>query len=295
MDLKKTYNQLIDELLALKKLISDSSPLFARVSEIPPVLRGAENDPVKKIEPVQLYGREAMTKAVDTWLDLHIKDEFSQKAARRASGVFLFPSDDNAFTAELVRLLEMINALKASIESHIISNFQTRTARFEALHNQCAGVLTLHLYRQIRWWHDEGISAVRFCWQEKESLLIPDKIELLIRMSKDGREDASQKIPMGQLIQKLSSVPEDKLRIRRRLKVQPVANITFCDELNPSGTLKTVTAPMPYIIIQNERPEIKMLGHFDALERAKRKPRNDRVKTEVIGHFHGESIEVITE
>ncbi|HCL5581049.1 TPA: DNA replication terminus site-binding protein [Citrobacter freundii] len=295
MDLRKTFEQLIDELLALKKLISDSSPLFARVSEIPPVLRGAENETVKEIDPAQLYGREAMIKAVDTWLDLHIKEEFSQKAARRASGVLWFPSDDNAFTAELVRLLEMINTLKASIESHIISNFQTRTSRFEALHNQCTGVLTLHLYRQIRWWHDERISAVRFCWQEKESLLVPDKIELLVRMGKDGREDESQKIPMSQLIKKVSSVPEDKLRIRRRLKVQPVANITFGDELNPSGTLKTVTAPMPYIIIQNERPEVKMLGHFDALERAKRKPRNDRVKTEVIGHFHGESIEVITE
>ncbi|WP_243211125.1 DNA replication terminus site-binding protein (plasmid) [Klebsiella pneumoniae] len=295
MDLRKTFDQLIDELLALKKLISGSSPLLARVSEIPPVLRGAENALVKKIDPAQLYGREAVTKAVDTWLDLHIKDEFSQKAARRASGVLWFPSDDNTFTAELVRLLETINTLKASIESHIISNFQTRTSRFEALHNQCTGVLTLHLYRQIRWWHDERISAVRFCWQEKESLLVPDKIELLVRMGKDGREDESQKIPMSQLIQKVSSVPEDKLRIRRRLKVQPVANITFGDEQNPSGPLKTVTAPMPYIIIQNERPEIKMLGHFDALERAKRKPRNDRVKTEVLGHFHGESIEVIRE
>lgn len=295
MDLKKTFDQLIDELLALKKLISESSPLFVRVSEIPPTLRGAEAEPVKEIQPVQLYGREAMTKAIDTWLDLHIKDEFSQKAARRATGVLWFQSDDNAFTAELVRLLEMINALKASIESYIISNFQTRTARFEALHNHCAGVLTLHLYRQIRWWHNARISAVRFCWQEKESLLVPDKIELLVRMGKDGRDDESQKVPMSQLIQKVSSVPEDRLRIRRRLKVQPVANITFENELNPSGVLKTVTAPMPYIIIQNERPEVKALGHFDALERAKRKPRNDRVKTEIIGNFHGESIEMIAE
>lgn len=49
-------------------------------------MRGAENEPVNEIVPIQLYGREAMIKAVDTWLDLHIKDEFSQKAARRASG-----------------------------------------------------------------------------------------------------------------------------------------------------------------------------------------------------------------
>ncbi|MDE1488130.1 DNA replication terminus site-binding protein [Xenorhabdus bovienii] len=295
MDLKKTFNQLTDELLALKKLISDSSPLFIRVSDIPPVLRGAENIPVKEVEPVQLYGREAMTKAVDIWQDLHIKDEFSQKAARRASGALWFPSENNAFTAELIRLLEQINALKGSIENHIINTYQTRSARFEALHNQCPGVLTLHLYRQIRWWKDERISAVRFCWQEKESLLVPDKVELLVRMGKDSREDESQKVPMSQLIKKVSSVPEDRLRIRRRLKVQPAANITFGSELNPAGTLKTVTAPMPYIIIQNERPEIKMLGHFDATERTNRKLRNDRVKTEILGYFHGETIEVIAE
>ncbi len=245
--------------------------------------------------PAPLCGHEAIMKAVDTWLDMHIKDDYSQKAVRRAAGVLWFPSDDNAFTAELIRLLEQINALKWSIESHIINTYQGRNARFETLHNQCGGVMTLHLYRQIRWWKDERISAVRFCWQEKESLLVPDKVELLLRMGKDSREDESQAVPMHQLIQKVISVPEERLRIRRRLKVQPVANVTFVSKFNPAGALKTVTAPMPYIIIQNERPEIKMLGNFDAFERAKRRPRNDRVKTEVLGSFHGESVEVITE
>lgn len=295
MDLKRTFDQLIDELLALKLLISESSPVFVRVSEIPPVLRGAESEPVTEIDPVQFSGIAAITKAVDTWLDLHIKHEFSQKAARRAPGVLWFSSDDNKFSMELVRQLKEINTLKANIENYIISNFETRTARFEALHNECTGLLTLHLYRQIRWWKDENISAVRFCWQEKESLLVPDKIELLVRMGKDSRDDETQKIPMNQLITKVSSVPENKLRIRRRLKVQPVANITFGDKFNHSGKLKTVTAPMPFIIIQNDKMDIKMLSTFNTSVRSKRKQRSDKVKTEVIGHFHGESIEVIVE
>ncbi|PHM72292.1 DNA replication terminus site-binding protein [Xenorhabdus sp. KJ12.1] len=293
MNLKKTFNKLQDELRELKKLISTSSPLFACVSDIPPILRGAENEVIKKVDPIQLYGHEAILKATNTWLDLHIKDAYSQKAARRAAGVLWFPSDDKTFVTELIRLLEQINVLKGNIENHIINNYQSRSERFEELHNQCAGVMTLHLYRQIRWWKDKKISAVRFCWQKKESLLVPDKAELLIRMGKDSRDDKSQTLPMHQLMQKVMSVPEELLRIRRSLKIQPVANVTFASDLKPSGLLKTVTAPMPYIIIQNERPEIKMLGSFDALEREKRMPRNDRLKTEILGNFHGERVEMV--
>lgn len=293
MDLKKTFSQLDAEMLVLKKLISGSSPLFARVAYIPPVLRGEENFPVRSVSPEQLYGHEAITRAIDVWLDLHIKDDFSQKSARRAAGVLWFPNGNDPFTDELCRTLETINALKNSIENHIINTYPTRTGRFEALRKECPGVMTMHLYRQIRWWRDEQIAAVRFCMQEKESLLVPDKSELLARMGRDGREDKSQQIPMSQLMKKVASVSEHRLRIRRRLKVQPIANITFRDENKPAGVLKTVTAPMPYIIIQDEKPEIRMLGDFDAYWSSKRKPRSDRVETEILGSFHGESIEVI--
>ncbi len=293
MDLKKTFEQLTDDLLALKMLISGSSPLFSQVSDIPPVLRGNEHLPITYVAPDHLYGHEAIQKAVDIWSDLHIKHDFSQKSARRASGVLWFPSEDDAFTVELVRLLTTINALKESIETHIITTYQTRSARFEALHNQCAGVLTLHLYRQIRWWKDEHIPAVRFSWQEKESLLIPDKTELLVRMGKEGRDDESKEVPLALLMKQIMSVPEERLRIRRRLKVQPSANISFRGEQYPTGKLTMVTAPMPFIIIQNERPEVKMLKIYDANDRINRKPRNDKVKTEILGTFHGESIEVI--
>jgi len=291
MDLKKTYEQLTDDLLALKMLISGSSPLLSHVSYIPPVLRGEETLPIEFVDPQKLYGHSAMMKAVEVWGDLHIKHEFSQKSARRASGVLWDSSEDNAFTVELVRLLCQINELKESIETHIITTYKTRSERFEALHHQCAGVMTLHLYRQIRWWKDENISSVRFSWQEKESLLIPDKAELLVRMGKEGRESEDKQVALSLLMKQIISIPEERLRIRRRLKVQPSANIKFSGEQHTTCIRRTVTAPMPFIVIQDERPEVKALKFFDVENR--RKPRSDRVETEILGTFHGESIEVI--
>lgn len=47
-----------------------------------------------------------------------------------------------------------------------------------------------------------------------------------------------------QLIQKIASTPEPYLRERREVKVQPVANVMA------AGVLKTVTAPMPLIVLQ---------------------------------------------
>ena len=47
---------------------------------------------------------------------------------------------------------------------------------------------------------------------------------------------------------------------------------------------------MPFIIIQDEHVKIRPLPEFVANEV---KPRSNRLKTDVIGIFHGESIEMI--
>lgn len=293
MDLKLTFENLCDDLIKLRHLVKSSSPRFACVSFIPHVLRGQENLPVSLIETQQHFGREAIDMAMSAWDDLHIKYDFSQKAARRMAGVIWYQPDGSKEVTEMVRVLEQINAAKADIEGYIIGKFTTRSARFEALRQSCPGVMTMHLYRQIRWWHDSQVAAVRFCWQDKESLLVPDKTALLARMGQDAEHSAEMEIPMSQLIQKVSAVPEDRLRMRRRLRVQPAANVTFFSQDDSPRALKTVTAPMPFIIIQQQRPEFKMLDSYSAASRAERKRRSDKIDTEIIGSFHGESIEMI--
>lgn len=293
MDLKQTFSSLTDDLRSLRELVESSSPRFACVSFIPHVRRGEENHPVSFLETAQHYGRDAIELAGKAWNDLYIRQDFSQKAARRTAGVLWYQPDGSNDTEELIRLLTAINNTKAAIEGYIVGTFSTRSARFEALHNACAGVMTLHLYRQIRWWNNANIAAVRFCWQEKESLFTPDKTELLMRMGRDGESSHNLAAPMDILYKKVVSVPPERLRIRRRIREQPVANVTFNQGTDLPMALKTVTATMPFIVIQHQRPEFKMLDSFSVAQREGRRKRSDRAKTEIIGTFHGESIEMI--
>ncbi|EOC0012457.1 DNA replication terminus site-binding protein [Cronobacter turicensis] len=293
MDLKKTFSTLTSELTMLRQLVEDSSPRFACVSSIPHVLRGEEHFPVTNLQTTALYGREAKDMAVRAWNDLFIRDDFSQKAARRTSGVIWYEPDGDTAIEDIIRLLSSINETKAAIEAFIVETYSTRTARFEALHNACPGVMTLHLYRQIRWWNNANIAAVRFCWQEKEALFTPDKTELLMRMGRDGESSGEMSAPMNILFKKVMSIPDHRLRIRRKVRVQPVANVTFSQGEDLPLSLKTVTATMPFIVIQHQRPEFKLLDNFSAAQRKTRRQRSDRARTEIIGTFHGESIEMI--
>lgn len=88
---------------------------------------------------------------------------------------------------------------------------------------------------------------------------------------------------LEQLIQKIASTPEPYLRERREVKVQPVANVMA------AGVLKTVTAPMPLIVLQDKDVQLKLLRNFDASEQ--RKTRSDKAASEILGTFGGVTIE----
>lgn len=291
MDLQSTFEEITDNLHSLGHIVENSSPRFSCASFIAPTLREDENLPVTQVTPESKYGREAMELTVKSWKDLHIRDDFSQKSVRRTAGVLWYQPDNSPEQAEIIRLIDTINKGKSAIERYLIDNYATSAIRFQVLHDACPRVMTLHIYRQIRYWTDANIAAVRFCWQEKESLLAPDKAALLLRMGRDGDTDDSTATDL--LFKKVLSVPDDRLRIRRRLPVQPVANVTFQKGESGPAPIKTVTAPMPYIIFQHQRPDFKLLDPYVSAQRKGRKPRSDRVATEVIGTFRGESIEMI--
>ncbi|WP_373276829.1 DNA replication terminus site-binding protein [Edwardsiella tarda] len=113
-----------------------------------------------------------MNSAAQSYLDLHIDPELSQKASRRSVGIiWLSPTWIGRAAADNIKTtVERINTTKAAIEDFIISNYQTRHERFEALRAECPGVMTLHLYRQIRCYAQEELSSIRFSWQRKDSL-----------------------------------------------------------------------------------------------------------------------------
>ncbi|BBV14476.1 MULTISPECIES: DNA replication terminus site-binding protein [Enterobacterales] len=291
MNIAETFHRLEDSLALLKRVLAQKSPLYARVCVIPPVADGDETLPVNRIEPELLYGAQAIEQTQKAFTDLHIKDGLSQKSTRRTAGVLWYDDETPEFAAEVMALITSINAIKLSIQEHIITGFSSQNARFSALHNACPGVMTLHLYRQIRAWHKADIQSIRFSWQKKSLLRIPDKAKLLASMQADVIDNSEVTVPVGNLAQRIANTPQDKLRLRRPAKIQPVANIQFrADIEGEPPTLKTVTALMPYIIIQNQRLEVKPLQNYSPRDIQRSK---DRLATEVIGTFHGETIEML--
>ncbi len=56
-----------------------------------------------------------------------------------------------------------------------------------------------------------------------------------------------------------------------------------------AGVLKTVTAPMPLIVLRDKDVQLKLLRNFDASEQ--RKTRSDKAASEILGTFGGVTIE----
>lgn len=291
MNIAETFHRLEEDLALLNRVLAEKSPLYARVCVVPPVAEGEENLTVNRIEPVLMYGAQAIEQTQKSFADLHIKDGLSQKSTRRTAGVLWYANDNPEFSAEVMARVAAINLGKQSIQEHIITQYGNQNARFAALHNACPGVMTLHLYRQIRVWHNADIQSVRFSWQRKSLLRIPDKAKLLASMQADVLDNSDVRIPVGNLAQKIANTPQEKLRLRRPAKIQPVANILFRDkdEAAPAA-LRTVTALMPYIVIQDQRLEIKPLQNYAPRDIQRN---SDRLATEVIGTFHGETIEML--
>lgn len=282
--ISEQYSALCRDLTLLTNLLKQLPTRYARVAPIAPTSKGMENEPISKIVVSEQTGQDAVKLASSCYQDLHINADFSQKSARRTVGALWFSSENTAIIDGIQAAADRINLAKSGIEEFIISTYETRQERFEALRAECPGVMTLHLYRQIRCFAHENVDSIRFSWQRKDSLKTPVKTELLQRITEElERSGPDHRLPLEQLIRKIDSTHEQYLRERREVKVQPVANIMV------AGQLKTVTAPMPLIVLQSKDVDIKMLSDFDASEQ--RKTRSDKVSSQVLGTFAGVIIE----
>ena len=284
-DIKGLFDQLTANLCQLEALLATTQPVQALVSRIPAVLKGQEQAPINQISPELSADMLAMKLAAEAFKDIHIKHPFSQKSARRYVGfIHLHPEHEN--TAKIVTQVNAINNIKAEIEHAVVSENDTRQARFSAIHDNCPGVMTVHLYRKIHCLENENVKSVRFSWQRKDSLHQPDKIKLLGEINAEKERAASDnQLALAQLYQKVSTTAEHELRIRRPVKVQPAANI-----VKVTG-LKTVTAPLPIIVVQKEPLEANEVAEFIASQM--RKQRSDKRKNTVLGTFSGKTIEKV--
>jgi DNA replication terminus site-binding protein len=284
-DIKSLFDRLTTNLHQLEKILATTQPVQALVSRIPAVLKGEEQAVIQQIQPELTTDMLAMKLAAEAFKDIHIKHPFSQKSARRYVGVIhLHPGHEN--TTQIVKQISEINAIKATIEHAVTSNNDTRQARFSAIHDNCPGVMTVHLYRKIHCVDDELVKSVRFSWQRKDALHQPDKVKLLAQITiEQERATPDNQLALAQLYQKIATTSEHALRIRRPVKVQPAANIV------KAAGLKTVTAPLPIIIVQNEQFEASEVADFVASQM--RKQRSDKRKNTVLGTLTGHIIEKV--
>lgn len=281
--IKTLFDDVTFNLYRLNKLLTSTMPNMAIVSRIPPVHKGHENEEIKLIMPEHHSGMPAMKLAGEGYLDLHIKPPYSQKSARRYVGVIhLLPSNPNS--TKIVQLVHSINQSKADIEEIVITENKTRQERFKAIHDNCPGVITKHLYRKIHCLVDADVKSVKFSWQRKDALYQPDKADLLTKMSEElERANSENELPLTQLIKKVASTPDVDLRIRRDVKVQPAANVV------KNTGLKTMTAPLPIIIVQDEPFNTRQIASFVAA--VERKQRSDKQSSTILGTFSGLQIE----
>jgi DNA replication terminus site-binding protein len=282
------FDELKENIRSLNTILNHTQPLAALAYPLPRTSKGMESEIVKHITAPEYTGYEAIELATSCYQDLYIQPGYSQKIARRTVGVIWLSPTNNPTNITIPKLVEKINTAKADIENYIVATYKTRKDRFEALHAECPGVMTMHLYRKIRCYSDQNIQSVRFAWQRKDSLSKPVKKDLLLKIQEEfDRSGPEYRVPLQLLINRIKQTPGELLRVRRQVRVQPAANICF------DVGAKTVTAPMPIIIIQGNEVKLKALTDFDA--KSQRKIRSDKVVSEVIGSFGGVTIEVFSE
>lgn len=290
--LKQHYNELLDQLNTLQQLLHASAPQQAVVAQIPPLTKAQEHEPIPTIIPSIYSGQAALKAATQAYKDLYIVAGLSQKSARRMPGAIYFNTQHTPHAAQITECVTAINTAKLAIKDYVVSNFKTANARFEILKQACPGVMTVHLYRLIRCYYQDDLKSVRFNWSQQQALVYPDKNKLIkrIRTALEHSTSADYSASLSQLLNNISAAPQGSIRIRRQVKVQPVANIT-----RYSGSAGPVTAPLPIIILQDSAPAIRIIGEFNADTAAQRKTRSDKLETQLLGYFQGETIEQVTQ
>ncbi|TDN54021.1 DNA replication terminus site binding protein [Buttiauxella sp. JUb87] len=273
--LNNTFREIERDLHQLREHLESYRLLVGRVFPLPTVDKGKEHDAVTKIEVTQLLGKTAHQATLSHFTRLFIQqqsEKTSSKAAVRLPGAVCYQvnEQDREQTRELI---QRINQHKQEFENIVsVESGLASVQRFEWVHRQLPGLITLNAYRTITLL--ENPDTLNFGWANKQIIKNYSRREVIEILEKSLK--ANRAVPpytreqwAEQITRELNDISRlsdnVRLKIKRPVKVQPVARAWY------QARKKQVqhACPSPLIVLCNSDngempPEIGELLNYDA-------------------------------
>lgn len=271
-ELHTTINTLESALHTLRQHIQACRLLVGRVYTLPAIDKGHEHQAIAQIAVTQWLAEDAREKTLEHYCRLfmqHQSEKLSTKAAVRLPGALCLEVDQQQQAAIHQHVAE-INRLKSRLETLItVESGLPSEARFEFVHTHLPGLITLNAYRSIPL--HEMIDTVRFGWANKniiKNVSAKEIIEQLHRSLKAGRavapwtrEQWAEKV-QEELV-RLEQWPQHaKLKIKRPVKVQPVARVWNSEQRKQTQ----LACPSPLLILCPPHTAIPDIGELPAYD-----------------------------
>lgn len=267
-DMHQCVNDLEQALGELRQQIEAQPLLIARVFSLPPIVKGREHEAITQITVEQHLGQHALTLALNHYCRLfmqHQSEQLSTKAAVRLPGALCIECDEQR-EAEISALVDSINQLKARLEQLItVESGLPAEARFEFVHQHLRGLITLNAYRTITLL--SAPDSLRFGWANKHIIKNMQREEVIAQLEKSlkaGRAQApwSREQWAEKVQEELASVralpASARLKIKRPVKVQPVARVWRADQKKQTQ----LACPSPILVICRDRSQVPVLGEL---------------------------------
>lgn len=267
-DLHACANALERELAQLRAQVEQQPLLIARVFSLPEIEKGHENDEVTRIAVTQHLGQKARDMALAHYCRLfmqHQSEKISTKAAVRLPGAICIEADETA-AEQISQQVSTINQLKQRLEQLItVESGLPSEARFEFVHQHLRGLITLNAYRTIPLLN--APDSLRFGWANKniiKNLTREAVVEQLDRSLKANRAQApwtreqwAEKVQQER--EAILSLPADaKLKIKRPVKVQPIARVWRASEKKQVQ----LACPSPLLVLCRDKTQVPVLGEL---------------------------------
>ncbi|OAT32892.1 DNA replication terminus site-binding protein [Buttiauxella brennerae ATCC 51605] len=273
--LNGTFRELERDLQQLREQLDSYRLLIGRVFLLPAVNKGKEHDAISRIEVTQRLSKEAHQSTLSHFTHLFIQqqsEKTSSKAAVRLPGAVCYQVDETE-RQQTQALITRINQRKQELENMIsVESGLPSVQRFEWVHRQLPGLITLNAYRTITLL--ENPTTLNFGWANKQIIKNYTRQEIIDILEKSLK--ANRAVPpytreqwAEQITRELNAISSlsDKVRlkIKRPVKVQPVARAWYQDRKKQVQH----ACPSPLVVLCNPDngempPDMGELLNYDA-------------------------------